>query len=262
MRKPIIAANWKMNKTIKESQLFMQKFLFDYTPISCDIVICPPVTALSSVGSIISGSSYSSSIKLGTQNCHWEEKGAYTGEVSLPMLKEFSVNSVIIGHSERRQYFSETNQTVNKKLKAIYSQNLRPIFCIGESLEQREAGNTFTVLSTQLNEGLDDISITSGEDIVIAYEPIWAIGTGNVATPKQIQAVHSFIRETLSVLFSPSIASAIRIQYGGSVKPSNIESIMQLKDVDGALVGGASLEPDDFMSLIQIACKAKEQIRS
>jgi len=214
---------------------------------SVDIVLCPPLTALSEVGETI----LNSNIDLCAQNCHWEEKGAYTGEVSPLMLKDLGCKYTIVGHSERRQYFHETNETVNKKIKALLKAGINPIMCVGENLDEREAGKAFDVVGDHLEGGLKDISSGDMLKIVVAYEPVWAIGTGKTATPKQAQEVHSFIRKSLTKLYNNEVATLTRIQYGGSVKPDNIETLIKEPDIDGALVGGASLDADSFVKLVK-----------
>jgi triosephosphate isomerase len=237
-----------MNKTVVEAielTCAIKRSLFDEEAL--DIVVCPPFIALAEVAETI----VDSNIALGAQNTHWEEHGAYTGEVSPLMLKDVGCQYVIVGHSERRQYFGETNETVNKRVKALLSVGLRPILCIGERLEEREAGKTFDVVADHLAGGLKDISADDVVKIVIAYEPVWAIGTGKTATPGQAQEVHKFVRDTLRDLYSGEIAALLRIQYGGSVKPENIASLMSEPDIDGALVGGASLKADSFIKIVK-----------
>jgi len=248
MRIPIIAGNWKMNKTIKEAQelaVEVRDRLADVTNV--EIVICPPFTALQPVREII----HNSNIVLGAQNVHWEKQGAYTGEVSPEMLKEAGCKYVIIGHSERRTYFHENDEMVNRKVKAALTQGLSPIMCIGETLEEREKGLTEKVVERQLINGLKDVSKERILNMVIAYEPVWAIGTGKTATPSQAQVVHAFLRQLLVRLYPKDIVSQIRIQYGGSVKPENMRNLMKEEDIDGVLVGGASLEVDSFVKIVK-----------
>jgi triosephosphate isomerase len=248
MRRPIIAGNWKMNKNTGEAIELanaIKRALFEEQ--ACDIVLCPPHTALGDVAETIQDSN----IALSAQNCHWEDSGAYTGEVSVLMLKDLGCKYIIVGHSERRQYFGEDNQTVNKKVKAVLKEGLLPIMCIGERLEERESGKTFDVVRDHIEGGLKDISADDILKIIIAYEPVWAIGTGKTATPEQAEEVHKFIREKLSELYSGEIAALVRIQYGGSVKPENIEKLMKEPDIDGALVGGASLKADSFVKIVK-----------
>lgn len=248
MRRPIIAGNWKMNKMPKEAQELVQglkKQLQDVRDI--DIVVCPPFTALEEVAKVIQGTN----MQLGAQDVFWEDIGAYTGEISCVMLKELGCLYVIIGHSERRAYFGESNESVNKKTKAALEHNLTPIICVGERLEQREKGQTFEVIKDHLQNGLKDITIEEIKRVVIAYEPVWAIGTGITATPDQAEEAHSFIRNLLKELYSEAVATLVRIQYGGSVKPENIVDLMSQPDIDGALVGGASLKIDSFVRIVK-----------
>ena len=244
MRKPFIAANWKLNKTISETQEFISRLIPAVKGLSdVDIVISPPFTSLSSAAEKLKGTN----VTLAAQNVFYEEKGAYTGEISPLMLIDIGCKYVIVGHSERRQYFNETDDIVNKKIKAAKKAGLGIIFCIGESLDDREAGKTFDVLNREIEKGLNGVDPA---DMVIAYEPIWAIGTGRTATPEQAQDVHSYIREKINVLYSKK-ADEICIIYGGSVTPENIDSLMACKDVDGALVGGASLKVESFINIIK-----------
>ncbi|MCX8026231.1 MAG: triose-phosphate isomerase [Thermodesulfovibrionales bacterium] len=243
MRKPFISANWKMNKTVDESVDFMKAFVpFVKDSLDVEIVIAPPFTSLFILNSLIKDTN----IRLAAQNVFYEEKGAYTGEISPSMLINVGCSYVIIGHSERRQYFFETDEIVNKKIKLARRYELGVIMCIGESLSEREAGKTFDVLKRQVVEGLKDIS---SNGIVIAYEPIWAIGTGKTATTAQAQEAHEFIRKELQNIFGDK-AQEVRILYGGSVTPENIDDLMACPDVDGALVGGASLKPDSFARIV------------
>lgn len=247
-RLPIIAGNWKMNKTVGEAINFIRELKGLLSGINdVEIVVAPPFTALFAVGKELHGSS----IKLSAQNLHWEEKGAYTGEISPLMLKELDCKYVIIGHSERRQYFGESDEVVNRKIKAALKNGIKPIFCIGETLMERENGETFNVIKRQLESGLKDIKEEEIKEIVIAYEPVWAIGTGRTATPNQAEEVHSFIRGRLETLFSKEISEKVRIQYGGSVTPENIKGLMQQADIDGALVGGASLSAESFARIVR-----------
>jgi len=254
MRKTIIAGNWKMYKTIKEAIELsngLKRELFKLDNQAVDVVLCPPFTALSEVSEVI----VESDIFLGAQDIYWLEEGAFTGEVSGKMLKDAGCSFVIIGHSERRQFFNETNESVNKKLKAALANNLTPIVCVGEMLKEREAGKTFDVLKDHIEGGLNGLSAEDLLKIVIAYEPVWAIGTGKTATPDQAQEVHKYIRDLLRKLFNPEAASEVRIQYGGSVKPDNIVELMKQPDVDGALVGGASLKVDSFSLIVKKAAE-------
>ncbi len=244
MRKPFIAANWKMNKTIPETRDFLSAFIPEVKDIKdVDIVIAPPFTSLIAAAEKLKNTN----IILAAQDMFYEEKGAYTGEVSPLMLTDIGCRYVIIGHSERRQYFNEIDEIVNRKIKAAKKAGLGVILCIGESLEEREAGKTFNVLEREINKGLYETDI---EKIVIAYEPIWAIGTGKTATPEQAQEAHAYIRERLRLKYG-NRADDICIIYGGSVTPENVDSLMACKDLDGALVGGASLKVESFTRLVK-----------
>lgn len=248
MRRYIIAGNWKMNKTIGEAIELangLKRELYDIANL--DIVICTPFTALSEISEVITDSN----VDLGAQDLFWEEKGAYTGEVSGQMLKDAGCKYVIIGHSERRKYFNETNESVNKKAKAALKTGLLPIVCVGERLEEREAGKTFDVVRDHVENSLKEIPKEDILKITIAYEPVWAIGTGKTATPEQAEEVQQFIRELLAKMYDGNTASAIRIQYGGSVTPENIECLIDKENIDGALVGGASLKIDSFSSIVK-----------
>lgn len=248
MRRPIIAGNWKMNETIDQSLDLATKLKSQVAKVNdVDIVVCPPFTSLFAVGKTIRGTN----ISLGAQDIHWEEKGAYTGEISPGMLIDVGCRYVIIGHSERRQFFTETNQSVNRKVKATLKFGLTPIMCVGERLEERERGVTEGVVREHITRGLESLSREEVLKIVIAYEPVWAIGTGKTATPDQAQEVHSFIRKLLSELYDEVTASKVRIQYGGSVKPDNIFDLMREEDIDGALVGGASLDARSFAQIVK-----------
>lgn len=246
----MLAANWKMNKTVPEAREFVKAFALAVKDITdAEIVIAPPFTSLMAVGEAIKGTN----IRLSAQNVFYEEKGAYTGEISPAMLKDVGCEYVIIGHSERRQYFHETDDTVNRKIKASMNNGLNVIFCIGETLQEREKGSTFDVLKTQITNGLKE---TASKNLVVAYEPVWAIGTGRTATPAQAQEAHKFIREELRKLFGEN-ADSIRILYGGSVTPENIDSLMACPDLDGGLVGGASLKSDSFEKLVRFDRRIK-----
>jgi triosephosphate isomerase len=248
MRRTIIAGNWKMYKTINESIELangLKRDCFDLEDI--DIVICPPYTALSEVSEVVA----ESNIQLGAQDAYWQDEGAFTGEISPLMLKDAGCTFVIIGHSERRLYFGETNESVNKKAKAALKHSLTPIICVGETLSEREKNKTFEVLDDHVKNGLKDISEEEVIRVVIAYEPVWAIGTGKTATSQQAQEAQKYIRDLLKSMYNREIAEAIRIQYGGSVKPENITELMQQPDVDGALVGGASLKLETFREILK-----------
>ncbi len=249
MRKPIIAGNWKMYKTINEAidlanGLKRELFKLDFAKV--DVVLCPVFTALSEVAEVLN----ETDIGLGAQDVYWLDEGAFTGEVSPVMLKDAGCRYVIIGHSERRQFFGETNETVNKKIKAALKHGLTPIICVGENLQEREANNTFKVIQNHIQGSLEGISSQDLLKTVIAYEPVWAIGTGKTATPEQAQEVHKYIRDLLRKIYSDEAAESIRIQYGGSVKPENIAELIGKPDVDGALVGGASLKVDSFSAIV------------
>ena len=251
MRKKIIAANWKMNMTVSESEAFLATFLQELgSESSVEVVIIPPFTALAKVSEILGRGQQA---KLGAQNMSAEKSGAFTGEISAQMLRELYVRYVVIGHSERRTLFGETDETVNRKVRAAIDAALKPIVCIGETLEQRDADQVEAVLHRQIEMGLHGLSIRELGDTVIAYEPVWAIGTGRTATPEQAQAAHAFIRKTLSELWDAATAEKVRIQYGGSVKPQNAAELLHSHDIDGALVGGASLEPRGFAEIVKAA---------
>ena len=246
-----------MYKTIVEAielanGLKREFFKLDFAAV--DVVLCPAFTVLSEVAEVLT----ETGIGLGAQDVYWQDEGAFTGEVSALMLKDAGCQYVIIGHSERRQFFGETNETVNKKIKAALKFGLTPIVCVGENLQQREANNTFKVIEDHINNGLVDIGADDILKLVIAYEPVWAIGTGKTATPEQAQEVHKFIRDLLKKKYGQNIADSIRIQYGGSVKPENITELMNKPDVDGALVGGASLKIDSFSAIVT---KASEVVK-
>ncbi|MBI5415688.1 MAG: triose-phosphate isomerase [Candidatus Omnitrophica bacterium] len=251
MRRPVIAGNWKLNNTTKQAAelvTLLKRDLGDVTEV--DIVVCPVFTALSVMADIL----MESNIAIGAQNLYWEDSGAFTGEVSAPLLKEIGVQYVIIGHSERRQYFGETNQTVNKKIRAALTHGLIPIVCVGEVLEERESNKTFDVIQSQCKDSLAGLGAEEMKKIIIAYEPVWAIGTGRTATPAQAQEVHHFIRELLFKGWGEEVAQTLRIQYGGSVKPENIAELMAQPDIDGALVGGASLKAEAFVQVVKNSC--------
>ena len=251
MRKKIVAGNWKMNKTFEEAQALVSEvvnMVQDEVNNNAEVVLCPPFPFLSSVGKAIGGSG---KIHLGAQNCHQKESGAYTGEVSADMLKSIAVEYVILGHSERRQYFYEDNQMLEAKVKAALKAGLIPIFCIGESLEQREQDLTFEVIETQLKEGLFHVTNEEFERVVIAYEPIWAIGTGKTATSQQAQEVHAFIREQIARHYDAAAADNTTILYGGSCNPGNARELFAQPDIDGGLIGGASLKSRDFTDIIK-----------
>lgn len=246
MRKPVIAGNWKMNMTPCEAKTLVSELLPLVKDAKCEVVVCPPFVDLAAVKPLLEGTN----VKLGAQNVHWAEKGAFTGEVSANMLKEIGVEYAIIGHSERRQYFGETDETVNKRAKAALAAGLIPIICAGESLAQRENGETDTLVTAQVNLALDGISAVEVEKLVIAYEPIWAIGTGKTATKEQANETISVIREAVRALYGANTAEAVRIQYGGSMNAANATELMSMPEIDGGLIGGASLKASDFSKVV------------
>jgi triosephosphate isomerase (TIM) len=250
MRRFFIAGNWKMNKTGAEAVELAKSLKDKIVGMSkVDIAICPPFTALVSIGDVIKNSN----IQLGAQNVYWEDQGAFTGEISVPMLINAGCQHVIIGHSERRQFFGETNQTIGKKLQKVLNSTLNPIFCIGETLSERQSGITEKVVKQQITEALNGIPKEKATRITVAYEPVWAIGTGVTATPEQAQDVHAFIRKLLTDLYDSTVASTIRIQYGGSMNASNAEELLKKPDIDGGLIGGAALKADSFADIIKTA---------
>lgn len=244
MRKPIIAGNWKMNLTPSKGVELVNELKPLVKDANCDVVVCVPFTDIYAVGEAIKGSN----VKLGAQNVHFAESGAYTGEISADMLLELGVEYVVIGHSERRQYFAETDETVNKRTLTALSKGLIPIVCVGETLEERESDKTEEVLKTQIVNGLKGVEDLT--KLVIAYEPVWAIGTGKTATSEQANETIGFIRKTLAETFCPTCASQVRIQYGGSMKPSNVKELMKMEEIDGGLIGGASLKASDFAEIV------------
>jgi triosephosphate isomerase (TIM) len=251
MRKKIVAANWKMNMTQAESAEWVRDFLLELGDVrDVDVVVVPPFTAIAKVTESLGGAQ---NIRVGAQNMHWERGGAFTGEISAALLRDLFVRYVVLGHSERRQYFFETDEIVNRKVKAAHEATLRPIVCVGETLEQRDGGRVEEVLSTQLRGSLVDLDAKQLQETTVAYEPVWAIGTGRNATPQQAQEAHAFIRQTLREMSDESVAEKIRIQYGGSVKPNNARELMSQADIDGALVGGASLEARSFAEIVKAA---------
>lgn len=248
MRRPIIAGNWKMHNIGSQGVALVEELGRLTEDVSnVDIVVCPTFTTLSAVANALAGTN----IHLGAQNMHWEKKGAFTGEVTAEMLKDICCEYVIIGHSERRQYFAETDESVNNKVKAALEAGLVPIMCVGESLEEREAGTTEVLVGKQVQAGLEGLSEEQVGTVVIAYEPIWAIGTGRTATSDQANDVCAFIRRTVAGMFGAEAADKVRIQYGGSVKADNIAELMGKSDIDGALVGGASLDAVGFSKIVK-----------
>lgn len=250
MRKYIIAGNWKMNKTFAEASELSKLITRDFAECtSIDIVLCPSYTAIKSVSDVVS----ETQIQIGAQNVSSQDDGAFTGEISHTMLKDLFVKYVILGHSERREYLNESNELINKKLLKVLDKNLKPILCVGETLSEREKGITKEVIQNQLDICLLNASSDRFDDIVIAYEPVWAIGTGKTATAEQAQDVHSFIRERISNHFGQDASKAVRIQYGGSMKGSNAEELLSQPDIDGGLIGGASLDAQSFGEILRIA---------
>lgn len=255
-RKPIFAANWKMNKGPSETEDFVKSFLSkaQNQSLASDVVIAPPFISLPKLSEVLNGNH---GIEVAAQNCSQFDSGAYTGEVSVMMLRELHVHYVIIGHSERRSLYGETDAIINAKLKKARETNLRPIFCIGETLEEREGGRLESVLRTQITEGLKDLTEKDMAETVVAYEPVWAIGTGVTATSEQAQEAHAFVRSVIGELYGADLAGKIRIQYGGSVKPGNAAELMACPDIDGALIGGASLDPQSFLDIIRNGSSAE-----
>lgn len=248
MRRPFIAGNWKMNKTARETVALAEELKKRLEGIDdIDIAVFPTFTSIKSAYDVLKGSN----IKVGAQNMYYEDSGAFTGEVSPDMIKEAGAELVILGHSERRNIFGETNELISKKLKKAIQSRLRPILCIGEKIEEREAGKTEEVLENQLKGSLDGISEDEIKNVVIAYEPVWAIGTGKTATPEQAESAHQFVRKVIGGMYSQEIAQNIIIQYGGSVKPENVDELMACENIDGALVGGASLKADSFERIVK-----------
>jgi triosephosphate isomerase len=246
-RKPILAGNWKMNMTATQARELAANLIPLVSAVKDrDIVLGPPFTSLQSVAETIKGTN----VSLAAQNFHWEDKGAFTGEISADMLLDLGCKYVIIGHSERRLYFGESDETVNKKTRQALKKGLLPIVCVGETLAEREAGKLNEIISRQVTGGLKDLTPEEMRRVVIAYEPVWAIGTGKTASPEQANEVHALIRQKIRSLYDAEIAEGLRIQYGGSVTPDNVSSLMAMPDIDGALVGGASLRPESFAALV------------
>lgn len=257
MRKPIIAGNWKMYKNVNEAVELANDIKRDsFDMDNVEIIVCPPFVDLSDVGEML----LESNVAMGAQNCYWENEGAFTGEISVPMLKSVGCRYVIVGHSERRKYFGETDETVNRKISAVIDNGLVPIMCVGETLEEREALRTMEVVKTQVTGGLNGFGEAYIDQLIIAYEPVWAIGTGRTATPDQAQEVHAMIRALLGELYTASLAESKCILYGGSVKPGNIEDLMSEKDIDGGLIGGASLKAADFTDIVKSTSKLYERV--
>jgi triosephosphate isomerase len=255
VRTTFIAGNWKMHKTVREAVDYARSLLSALGNTDrVEVAVAPPFTALYAVGEVLRGSP----VSLAAQNLFWEPQGAYTGEVAGPMLVEAGCRWVIVGHSERRQHFGETDETVNKRLLAALEVGLRPIFCIGETLEERQSGQTLSVVERQLEGGLKGLGRQEVEQVVVAYEPVWAIGTGVTATPEQAEEAHSFIRKRLTESFGEDLAQRLRILYGGSVRPDNIKELLECDNIDGALVGGASLQVESFAAIVQVAQEVRK----
>ena len=253
-RKKLIAGNWKMNKTSADAVALVSDLVAAIGKQNdVEVVVCPPFTALEAVGKGLEGST----VKLGAQNMHPDASGAFTGEIAPPMLRAIFATHVILGHSERRSYFAESDEFINQKVLSALKNQLRPILCVGETLAEREGGSTLKVVQTQTERGLEGVSKEQAAGIVIAYEPVWAIGTGKVATTEQEQEVHAFIRGLLTKLFTEAVAQKVRILYGGSMKPANAAELLAQKDIDGGLIGGASLEARSFADLVNAAIAAK-----
>src|SRR5687767_9780250 len=254
IRKKLIAGNWKMNKTSADGVTLTREIVTAVGKQSdVEVVVCPPFTAIESAGKALEGSN----VKLGAQNMHCEASGAFTGEISAPMLRAIFATHVILGHSERRTLFGETDELINRKVLAALKNQLRPILCVGETLSERESGSTLKVVQRQIERGLEGVSKEQASSIVIAYEPVWAIGTGKVATAEQAQEVHAYIRGLLAKLFTEAVAQKVRILYGGSMKPTNAPELLAQKDIDGGLIGGASLETRSFVELVTAAAAVK-----
>jgi triosephosphate isomerase len=247
-RRPLIVANWKMNKTIGESVEFVEEFIPLVSGVEdVDMALAPSFVSMMHVSKALQGSP----VGLAAQNMHWEEEGAYTGEISSVMLRETGCSYVILGHSERRQFFGEGDGEVSRKVQAALREGIIPILCVGETLGDRDYGKTFDTVGGQLTGGLADVVLQSGQELVLAYEPVWAIGTGKTASPEEAQEVHSFARNQLAGIFGNEVAGSIRILYGGSVKAENTGALMNMADIDGGLVGGASMQPDSFAGIIR-----------
>jgi len=250
MRKKIVAGNWKMNMTTADAASLVTALKADLANFrEAEVVVCPPFTALATVSELVQGTH----LDLGAQNMHWEKGGAYTGEISAGMLRELYCHYVILGHSERRQYFGETDEIVNRKAKAALASSLHPIVCVGETLEQREAGQVESVITTQVQGSLAGLSAKELLDSVIAYEPVWAIGTGKTASSEQAQEVHALIRKVMAGMHDETVAQSVRIQYGGSVKPGNARELFGMPDIDGGLIGGAALDAKSFIDIVRAA---------
>jgi triosephosphate isomerase (TIM) len=248
MRRPVIAGNWKMFKTISETKAFFSSFLPLVSGVShCEIVVAPPFVSLAPAAAAATGSR----VAISAQDVYWKKEGAFTGEVSIPMLRDAGCTHTIIGHSERRQFFGETDETVNEKARAAIAGGLQPIVCVGETLAERDAGKAAEVVRRQVREGLAQLTESDLSPMIVAYEPVWAIGTGRTATPETAAEMHGEIRRTIGEIWGAKAAEAMRILYGGSVKPDNIQELMRREDIDGALVGGASLDPTSFAAIVK-----------
>ena len=248
MRRPVIAGNWKMFKTISETKAFFSSFLPLVSGVShCEIVVAPPFVSLAPAVAAATGSR----VAISAQDVYWKKEGAFTGEVSIPMLRDVGCTHTIIGHSERRQFFGETDETVNEKARAAVVGGLQPIVCVGETLAERDAGKAAEVVRRQVRQGLAQLTESDLSPMIVAYEPVWAIGTGRTATPETAAEMHGEIRRTIGEIWGAKAAAAMRILYGGSVKPDNIQELMRREDIDGALVGGASLDPTSFAAIVK-----------
>jgi triosephosphate isomerase len=258
-RKPILAANWKMNKGPSETEDFLKSFLGKLAgkTFPCEIVVAPPFVSLAKAAEVLGGPKVP--VQLGAQNASQNDPGAFTGEITMVMLKEFFLHYVILGHSERRSIYGETDEIINAKIKKAREANLKPIFCIGETLDERNAGKLEEVLSRQVTKGLEGLSEKDMLETVIAYEPVWAIGTGETATAEQAQEAHAFVRGEIAKLYGEDVAKKVRIQYGGSMKAANAAELMACPDIDGGLIGGAALDPTSFYDLIEAACSVVEE---
>ncbi len=251
MRKKVIAGNWKMNNDISGTAELISGIInnIDFSKVTSEIIVCPPFTSLETASELAKNTP----IKVGAQNMFFEDKGAFTGEISASMLLSAGCDYVILGHSERRAIFNESNEWINKKIHKALSSGLKPIFCVGETLEERESGTMKDVLREQITAGLKDVSSAQMEEIIVAYEPVWAIGTGKTASPEQAEEVHKFIRDLIEEMFNKDVANGLLIQYGGSVKPNNAKELLSQPNIDGALIGGAALKSDSFIDIIYAA---------
>ncbi len=251
MRKKVIAGNWKMNNDISGSAELISGIInnIDFSRVNSDVIVCPPFTSLETASELVKNTP----IKVGAQNMFFEDKGAFTGEISAAMLLSAGCDYVILGHSERRAIFNESNEWINKKIHKALSSGLKPIFCVGETLEERESGVMKDVLKKQITEGLTGVTSNQMEEVIVAYEPVWAIGTGKTASPEQAEEVHKFIRDLITKMYNKDVADNLVIQYGGSVKPNNAAELLSQPNIDGALIGGAALKADSFIDIIYSA---------